>query len=302
VDAMRIRQFINDSIAISVLVVVMAAGCDRHVNLGPVADASNVDAIRKAFTSGKAAGAQKKAGPVGTGWATLRGQFVYTGEKPQMPPYEVNKETEFCTINGVAPKKETLLVDDGSKGIKNVVVFLREASRVNDSAKPKTDTVVFDQKTCVFLTHVLGITVGEKLQIKNSDPTGHNTNIAAWGYNPTVAAGASADYTVQKDMSQPNPVKCGIHSWMTAYILARKDGYFAVTDKDGKFEIANLPADEPIELQVWHESGAAPGNGLVGTTSDGDVKWTNRGRMTLVLKKDQPREIKVTCAPKAFQL
>ena len=65
----------------------------------------------------------------------------------------------------------------GSKGIKNVAVFLRDASRVHDSAKPKADPVVFDQKDCVFLSHVVGVTVGQTLDIKNSDPTGHNTNI-----------------------------------------------------------------------------------------------------------------------------
>ena len=55
---------------------------------------------------------------------------------------------------------------------------------------------------------------------------------------------------------------------MTAYMLPRKNGYFAVTDADGTFEIANVPAGEQLEFQVWHESGGAAGNGLVGTTPD----------------------------------
>ena len=55
---------------------------------------------------------------------------------------------------------------------------------------------------------------------------------------------------------------------MVAYMLPRENGYFAVTDAEGRFEIANLPAGEPLEFQVWHESGGAAGNGLVGTTPD----------------------------------
>ena len=101
-----------------------------------------------------------------------------------MPPYNVTKEHDICTVGGKAPLQETLVVDAGSKGIKNVAVFLRDASRVHDSAKPKAEPVVFDQKQCVFLTHVVGVTVGQSLDIKNSDPTGHNTNILGTGFQP----------------------------------------------------------------------------------------------------------------------
>ena len=71
---------------------------------------------------------------------------MYDGDPPQMPPYDVTKEHEICTVDGKAPPQETLVVSPGSKGIKNVAVFLRDASRVHESAKPKTDPVVFDQK------------------------------------------------------------------------------------------------------------------------------------------------------------
>src|SRR5205814_5301304 len=101
----------------------------------------------------------------------------------------------------------------------------------------------------------------------------------------------------------PYPVNCSIHPWMRAYLFPRKDGYFAVTDDQGKFEIANVPAGEPLEFQVWHESGGAPGNGLVGTSPEaGDVKWTSRGRMLATLKPDEKKEVKVVVPPKAFHL
>ncbi len=226
--------------------------------------------------SGKAASGEKAAvKPTGTGWATLRGQFVYDGTPPEAQPYIVTKEAEICAPGGKAPLQETLVVDSGSKGIKNVVIFLRDASRVHESAAAKKDTVVFDQKECQFLTHVVGVTVGETVSIKNSDPIGHNTNIVGTGFNPTVPASGAVPYPVQKEVSVPNQVKCGIHPWMTAYMLQRKNGYFAVTDAQGNFEIPNVPAGEPLEFQVWHESGTAAGNGLVGATPDAkDVKWS----------------------------
>jgi hypothetical protein len=299
---MRDRTSFAGILVIAAVAASMLVGCDRRVNLGPVADAASAKSIREAFASGKGGNAEKAAArPTGTGWATLRGQFIYDGTPPEPQPYSVTKEAEVCTVGGKAPRQETLVVDSGSKGIKNVVVFLRDASRVHESAAPKKDSVDFDQKHCVFLTHVAAVTVGETVNIKNSDPIGHNTNIVGTGFNPTVPAGGSVPYPVQKEVSIPNQVKCGIHPWMTAYMLQRKNGYYAVTDGQGNFEIQNVPAGEPLEFQVWHESGTAPGNGLMGTTPDAkDVKWTNRGRIMLTLQPDEKKEIKVVVPAKAF--
>ena len=286
---------------IAMIAVAMLVGCSQRVDLGPVPDAG-AEAIRTAFASKQVAGGEKAAAkPTGTGWATLRGQFVFDGTPPEAQPYSVTKETEVCAPGGKAPTQETLVVDSGSKGIKNVVVYLRDASRIHESAAAKKDTVEFDQKECKFLTHVVGVTVGETVSIKNSDPIGHNTNIVGTGFNPTVPAGGAVPYPVQKEVSVPNQVKCGIHPWMTAYMLQRKNGYYAVTDANGNFEIPNVPAGESLVFQVWHESGTAAGSGLLGTTPDAkDVKWDNRGRITVTLQPDEKKEIKVVVPAKAF--
>jgi hypothetical protein len=273
------------------------------MELGPVAEAGSVESYRKALAAaGEAEAGGKAAGPTGTGWATIRGQFVFEGTPPQMQPYNVSKEHSICTVNGTAPPQETLIVDSGSGGIKNVALYLRDASRVHESAQPKSDTVVFDQKHCVFLTHLLAVTKGQTLDIRNSDPTGHNTNILGAGFNQLIPEGASIAYKVQKDAAVPSQVVCSIHPWMIAYLLPREDGYFAVTDAQGNFEIANLPAGEELEFQVWHESAGAPGNGLVGTTPEvPEMKWSNRGRVTLTLQPDEVKEIKVVVPAGAFR-
>jgi hypothetical protein len=52
---------------------------------------------------------------------------------------------------------------------------------------------------------------------------------------------------------------------------------------------------------VWHESGDAQSNGLVGETPDApDLKWTNRGRVTMTLQPDEVKEFKVIVPPSAF--
>ena len=193
-------------------------------------------AIREAFASKQVPRWRKGSGQADrNGLGHDRGQFVYDGTPPEMQPYSVTKEQEICALSGKAPLQETLVGRPSSKGIKNVVVFLRDASRVHESAAPKNDPVEFDQKDCVFLTHVVGVTVGQTVDIKNSDPIGHNTNIVGTGFNPTVPGDGAVPYPVQKEVSVPNQVKCGIHPWMTAYMLQRKNGTIAVTDAQGQF-------------------------------------------------------------------
>ena len=129
------------------------------------------------------------------------------------------------------------------------------------------DEVVFDQKDCVFLSHVLPVRVGQTVVIKNSDPIGHNTKITTQAdvdINPLLPPNEQMKHKFSRPQNIPVPVGCNIHPWMKAYILPRNDSYVAVSRADGSFEIANLPAGEEIEFQVWHERAAGASRGLRG--------------------------------------
>lgn len=286
------------------LVVLAASGCGRGDMLGPVAkaDSARTTAIRTALVeAGDSGGAGGATVSTGIGWATLRGRFVYdpNAAPPQMPPYNVTSEPTICTNGGRPPLQETLLVDSGTGGIKYIAIYLRNASRVHESAQPTGDSVVFDQKTCKFLTHVLAVKVGQTLDIKNSDPTGHNTNIVNSGIpSTTIPSMGMIPFPVQSHAALPWSVTCNIHPWMRAYILSRENGYFAVTGEDGSFEIANLPAGEELEFQVWHESAAGTNGALVpGTPETQALKWTNRGRFTITLEADVAKDIEAITVP-----
>jgi hypothetical protein len=283
---------------------VALSGCGSQVDRGPVANESVAKEIRLAFNANsEGAGGADAAASTGTGWGTVRGRFVFEGTPPTMPPYKVDKDQATCTHNGVAPPQQTLEVDS-TGGIKNIAVFLRDASRVHESAQPQPGTVVFDQKECVFLSHVCGITVGQILDIKNSDNVGHNTNIAGKknSFNQTIPAGSSVAYPIQKEEATPAPVNCSIHPWMIAYLLPRENGYFAVTAPDGTFEIANVPAGEKIEFQVWHENATGTGGALVVNTPESkSIGWSNKGRFSVTLEPDEVKEIQIKVPASAFK-
>ncbi|MCG8448010.1 MAG: hypothetical protein MI725_00330 [Pirellulales bacterium] len=286
---------------VSLLLCVMV-GCQRGEELGPVADAASAGKIREAFSSDAGESSGGAVAATGTGWATLKGRFVFDGTPPQMEPYNVNKHQATCASGGKAPLQETLLVDSSTKGIANVAIYIRKASRVHESAQPTDETVEFDQKVCVFLTHVFPITIGQKMDIKNSDPVGHNTNIAGKnGFNQTIPANESVLFVPQKEEAVPVGVACSIHPWMKAYFLPRNDGYYSVTATDGSFEIANVPAGEDLEFQVWHESAGGRGGPLVLSTPEAKkLKWSKKGRFKLRLAENEVKELNLTIPAAAF--
>ncbi len=288
----------------AILLLLMLVGCRRVTDLGPVASPSASAKVREALMGDSGGGEGGTAVSTGTGWATLKGKFIFDGDPPQMQPYNVNKDMAACTINGKAPLQETLLVDSATKGIANVAIYVRKVSRVHESAEPKEEDKLFDQKECVFLSHVFPFVLGNTMDIKNSDPVGHNTNIEGKNsFNQTIPVGESIQFKPQKEEAVPVSVRCSIHPWMLAYFLPRENGYVAVTTEDGSFEIANLPAGEDLEFQVWHESAAGPGKSLVLTTPEAkELKWSKKGRFKVKLAEDEVKELNLTVPSAAFGL
>ena len=282
---------------------LVALGCGRRVELGKLPSEAAAQEIYAALSGGEGGGDAGAEASTGTGWGTIKGRFTYVGDPPAMPPYSVNKDQAVCAPGGKAPPQEFLKVDPGNKGIANVVVYARKAPRVHESAQAKTNSAVFDQKECFFLSHVMGCYVGQTLQVKNSDSVGHNTNVAGQNsFNQIIAAGDSVPLPIKKEEAAPVAVRCSIHPWMLAYLLPRKDAYFAVTKPDGSFEIANLPAGENVELQVWHEHAAGSNGGLVVDSPEAKaLKWSKKGRMTVKLNPDEVREVEIAVPPNAFK-
>lgn len=296
---------VHRGLAVCAVLIAAAVGCNGRADISPVADATKVADIRKAL-GGEGGGEEAAAGPVGTGWATLKGTFTYDGDPPVMPVTPgVNKDEAVCAPGGHAPPQEWLVVDSATKGVANIVLYARDAARVHDDAGPSAEPLVFDQKDCVFLTHVFALTVDQPVTIKNSDPApvGHNTNIEGQNkFNQTIPPGEGVPWSPKREEAIPVSVRCSIHPWMMAYAIPRKNAYFAVTAKDGTFEIRNLPAGEEVEIQVWHESAAGAKGALVVDTAEGkELKWTSKGRFTIKLDEDEEREIKIVLPPGAFR-
>ena len=161
-------------------------------------------------------------------------------------------------------------------------------------AKPAAEEAVFDQKGCMFLSPLFVVRTDQKFIAKNSDDAAHNVNISDLGKNSIIPPGQALDFSSGiKATAMPISVSCNVHGWMKAAALVRdaKNPYFGLSAKDGKFEVANLPAGEPVEIQIWHSHCAG-----VNVTAN-DIKVA-KGKFTVTLKEGETKEVVFKIAPK----
>ena len=215
-------------------------------------------------------------------WGTLSGRFVYDGKAPAPEKIDTGgKDPEVC---GKHPLVDESLIVDPDGGLANVYIYVRtkDVKVAPEYEKTASDKVVLDNKNCRFEPHALAMRTTQTLDVKNSDPVGHNTNASLEAnapFNGIISVGTDSEQKLTSAETYPKPVKCNIHPWMSAWLLVRPNPYFAVSDKNGKFEIKDLPAGTELEFQVWHE----PGN-VKGATIDGkDAGWKN-GRFKYTIK------------------
>ena len=206
-----------------------------------------------------------------------------SGEVANLTPYKPNPAQEgsiagTVSFAGAAPAKKTISMDadavcarsnadphaedivvNGDK-LANVFVYIKEGTAAGKSIggysfAPPAEAAVLDQHGCQYVPHVIGVQVNQTVNVTNSDETAHNVNVDA-KQNEKFNQGQppkGAPITRQfKRAETVIPVKCNQHPWMRAYVGVLQHPFFAVSDKDGKFEIKNVPAGT-YTLVAWHE-------------------------------------------------
>lgn len=122
------------------------------------------------------------------------------------------------------------------------------------AAKP-----VVDQTKMTFNPHVLVVQVGTTVEFLNNDPVGHNVYWPSVGGNKKLAHNLGTWPKGEKKSFQFNDagvtgLLCNVHPEMNAYIVVSPTPYFAVTDKNGNYEIKSVPPGKYI-LKTWSEDG-----------------------------------------------
>jgi plastocyanin len=139
----------------------------------------------------------------------------------------------------------------GAKDASNVVVYIDKIA--GKTFTPPAKHPIMDQSNMTFVPHVLPVLIGTTVDFPNSDVVRHNvfspTKMKRFNLG-TYPAGVTKTVTFDK----PGKVVllCNVHPEMSAYILVVETPYFAVTGKDGKYKLENVPPGK-YRLVTWHE-------------------------------------------------
>lgn len=215
-------------------------------------------------------------------WGHLKGQLVLDGEIPKpkivfMKGANV-KDAEVCAVEDFV--SDELVVDPETKGIANIFIYMRRASKVHPDLQSSTEkTIFFDQKTCRFKPHAMLVRTDQTVKVLSDDPVPHNTHsftLRNVPFNILIPANTRADspnaftYQPRFPESLPMQIKCDLHPHMQAYWLILDHPYAAVSKADGSFQIENLPAGEH-EFRVWHEKVGYVEKSFKVTIADGET-------------------------------
>jgi len=206
--------------------------------------------------------------------ATVTGKVTFSGTPPAAQAVKLGSDP-YCEKANPGLKTETEVVgSDGSVG--NVFVYVKDGLG-NRAFPTPSEPVVLDQKGCHYTPHVLGIQIGQPLQIVNSDDTLHNVHGLAKSnkeFNqgqPIQGMKMTHTFSTKEVMI---PFKCDVHGWMNAWIGVLDHPYYAVTSTDGTFSLKGLPPGT-YTIEAWHEKlGTQTQTVTVGEKETKDLAFT----------------------------
>ena len=239
------------TLSLSLAVGLSSSCCKSSPGQPETGRGESKNAENEAAKSGNTLSAQKAQENGESEWGTLTGRFVARGEVVDLPAVAF-------PVGHPPVVDESLVVDDETRGISNIVVWLDEgfskALPIHPSYERSPRDVVELSATSVrFSPRVTPLRVGQPLVLRNVDTVGSGFTIDS---RPPVAivlhAGQSHEHVIETPHRLPLPVVSGIHPWKRAWIMPLNHPYVAVTDSDGSFEIENIPTGKRV-FRFWHE-------------------------------------------------
>jgi plastocyanin len=184
--------------------------------------------------------------------ATVRGTVHFEGKVPAAKPISMASDP-VCAKQHSSPVMAQEIMADAKGDLQNVIVFISDGLGDQKFDPPSTPAVV-EQKGCMYEPHVMAVRANQTLELVNDDPTSHNihpvpANNREW--NKAEPPGSKMEDSFARE-EIAIPVKCNVHPWMRGYIAVFKHPYFAVTGKDGAFDLSNLPPGT-YTIKAWHE-------------------------------------------------
>jgi plastocyanin len=184
----------------------------------------------------------------------VKGKAVLIGTPPPEKAIGALKSDANCGKANTAAQVTTRnYVVDAGGGLANAVVYVKQG--LAGSFPAPASKPLIDQAGCMYEPYIMAVMVGQKFDVRNSDPFLHNVNAAAKVNKGFNFAQANAGQVNEKVFDKPEQVRfaCNVHPWMIAYVHVLENPFFVVTNNRGEFELpAGLPAGK-YTVEVSHQ-------------------------------------------------
>ncbi len=193
---------------------------------------------------------------------TITGQAVWNGAIPKMPPLRVFADMDVCGTEAPSP---ALRVDQTTNGVQDVLVYLERVERGKAPAstyrlhmgrREETRKTDLATQRCQFQEQVFPFVRTADITMTNFESVLHNPHFFG---EKRASLFNLAMPTADRDIGIRLPrargvglrLQCDVHVHMNAWAAAMDHPYFAVTDEQGRFEIAGIPPGT-YTLVAWH--------------------------------------------------
>ena len=171
-----------------------------------------------------------------SGGGTIEGKIIFNGDVVTQKIIPT-KDNETCG----EPREEALIDVGPDKGVRNAVVYLVNVGKGKPWSAQANPPELKNVK-CRFDPVVQVIRTGP-LVVTNDDPVLHNTHGYYGKRTAFNLALPNQGQQLPAELPRAGAVKvdCDAHGWMEGWIYVVDNPYYAVSDADGKFSIADVP-------------------------------------------------------------
>jgi len=185
------------------------------------------------------------------------GHTVFAGKPPRRARIDTSAYPVCATANDGQPIYSERVVVDPQGRLANVVVWIKNVPKGQYQAK--RNRVILDQVGCRYVPHALAVQIGQELLIRNSDNRAACVHFKSrlngdWNIGGLVKKTVPPVQKFTKPEIGTAVFKCDLLPWMECRVAIFDHPFFAVSAKDGTFEIPTqgLPAGR-YEIWAWHE-------------------------------------------------
>lgn len=207
---------------------------------------------------------------------SITGRVVFEGTPPPREALKMTSDQSCVQGAGPNPQDEAVIIGaDG--GVKNAFIHIKSGVDPAYSFPMPAKAAFLDQKGCIYQPRVLGVRVGQSIEILNSDTTMHNVHALPLANQEFNKSTPVRGFKLTEAFTVPEvPVRfmCNVHNWMAAYVGVVAHPFFAVTDDSGSFSIQGVPPGT-YTVEAWHEKfGTRTANITIAEKQGGTLAFT----------------------------